>query len=236
MGAKHVLLNHFSQRYPKLPDNLDLSGGAGAVSTYATAETRNTASAHPTTSGDTYATASSTNTTPSPTTDEQQHRPVVAMSFDFMSVKVRDMFKVAHYLEPIAEFYKDGEDEAGGTTGDGEVEEGGGGAAQVANGGKGKKQKDQAQPGAQGKVPKQPKQVKQANQPKQPKQLNKPKEPKQDNERDVREKSTGPGDDARAERNGEEVEGQSRAEKRPSEESGSSPDRKRAKEGSLAPQ
>jgi hypothetical protein len=25
MGAKHILLNHFSQRYPKLPENLDLT-------------------------------------------------------------------------------------------------------------------------------------------------------------------------------------------------------------------
>lgn len=86
MNARHILLNHFSQRYPKLP--------------------RLQASSTPTT--------------------ELAVTPVVSLSFDLMSIRVGDMWKMAHYKDAISLLFP-AEEEA-----DGEVSESGEPAAAAA--------------------------------------------------------------------------------------------------------
>ena len=212
MGAKHVLLNHFSQRYPKLPENINLSGGPSRSAVPDTQVAGNEAtpaqSASPGTEQQT-PTVEELSINPIATPTAESHisssapisdafaeptmsatdpatslpHPVVAMSFDFMSVSVRDMYKIAHYLEAIAEIYKDGEDGDSATVDgvDGVAVNGGGGggagkgrvdeqsAEEAAlNGSADTTAKSQGQGQQQAKQGKQPKQ-KQHKQPKQPK-------------------------------------------------------------------
>ncbi|WVW79468.1 hypothetical protein I302_101437 [Kwoniella bestiolae CBS 10118] len=82
MKARHILLNHFSQRYPKLPK---------------------LPTAVPSTIDDDSTTAV---------------QPVVSISFDFMSIKIRDMWKMAHYMEPLSLLFVETDE------GDGETVEG----------------------------------------------------------------------------------------------------------------
>ena len=72
MGAKHILLNHFSQRYPKIPVLPDSQPG--------------------------------------------QDGPTIAISFDFMSIRVGDMWKMAHYIKPISILVAGAEPEEGDNT------------------------------------------------------------------------------------------------------------------------
>lgn len=119
MGATHVLLNHFSQRYPKLPK---------------LAKPR-----------------------PLPTNGEAADdlkEPIVSISFDLMSIRVGDMWKMAYYMEPLSELFADAEEEEGdntlGVSADGEPADsrtdkalkgnGGGKKRSREDGGRGKKQ------------------------------------------------------------------------------------------------
>lgn len=72
MNARHILLNHFSQRYPKLP-RLQPSEPAADVAV----------------------------------------GPVVSLSFDLMSLRVGDMWKMAHFKDAISLLFP-AEDEADG--------------------------------------------------------------------------------------------------------------------------
>lgn len=78
MEASHVLLNHFSQRYPKLPKL-----------------------APPTQPHD---------------GDSQAAEPIVSISFDFMSIRVRDMWKMSHYMEALTLLFEEVEAEEGDDT------------------------------------------------------------------------------------------------------------------------
>jgi hypothetical protein len=134
------------------------------------------------------------------------------MSFDFMSVKIRDMYKIAHYLEPIAEFYKDGEDDnvTSGPQRDagavGDAEEAAVNGAANSNGGKSKKQAPTTGQGS--------------------KKQKGPKPPKHGKGLHGQTQADKVQDRADVE--------QARLAKRPSEESGGSPERKRAKEEEVA--
>ncbi|KAK6906129.1 hypothetical protein I203_100113 [Kwoniella mangroviensis CBS 8507] len=90
MKAKHILLNHFSQRYPKLPK---------------------------------------LPTAPTPTTTQdgingngssEEIQPVVSISFDFMSIKIRDMWKMNYYMEPLSLLFVETEEDGDGETVEGE--------------------------------------------------------------------------------------------------------------------
>nr|ODO03678.1 hypothetical protein L204_00014 [Cryptococcus depauperatus CBS 7855] len=73
MNARYILLNHFSQRYPKLPKvpayAPSISSGASKTS-----------------------------------------NPIVSVSFDFMSLRLGDMWKMSHYMEPISLLFTDPDD------------------------------------------------------------------------------------------------------------------------------
>jgi ribonuclease Z len=72
MKARNILLNHFSQRYPKIPK------------------------------------------LPAPSPDEEGTvRPVISISFDLMSVKLGEMWKMAHYMPAISELFAESEAEEG---------------------------------------------------------------------------------------------------------------------------
>lgn len=73
MEASHILLNHFSQRYPKFP-KLNLP------------------------------------------TDPSSSNTVISISFDFMSIKIGDMWKMAHYMEPLSMLFDEAEPEEGDST------------------------------------------------------------------------------------------------------------------------
>lgn len=73
MKASHILLNHFSQRYPKFP-KLNLP------------------------------------------TDPSSSNTVISISFDFMSIKIGDMWKMAHYMEPLSMLFDEAEPEEGDST------------------------------------------------------------------------------------------------------------------------
>lgn len=238
MGAKHILLNHFSQRYPKLPENLDLTGapkpGAAGAEPVASAPgpSGDPGTAEPAVAESagvqvTFESATETDisTDPVPPASDPATtlvpdlapqvtapQPIVAMSFDFMSVKIRDMYKVAHYLEPIAEFYKDGEDDnvASGPQRDagaeGDAEEAAVNGTTNGSGGKGKKQAPTTGQGS--------------------KKQKGPKPPKHGKGPDGQTVGDKVQDRADVE--------QARLAKRPSEESGASPERKRAKEDEAA--
>jgi ribonuclease Z len=74
MNASHILLNHFSQRYPKLP-KLNL-----------------------------------------PTSLEGAKQTDISISFDFMSIKVGDMWKMAHYMDALSILFDEAEPEDGDDT------------------------------------------------------------------------------------------------------------------------
>jgi ribonuclease Z len=77
MKAKHILLNHFSQRYPKIPKMPvppPSSPGSPSRSQNGKAE------------------------------------PIVSISFDLMSINVSEMWKMAHYMEPISLLFPDEEE------------------------------------------------------------------------------------------------------------------------------
>jgi ribonuclease Z len=75
MKARNILLNHFSQRYPKLPRLPTASPG-----------------------------------------DDESGQPVVSFSFDLMSIRVGDMWKMAHYMDAISELFKEADPEEGDNT------------------------------------------------------------------------------------------------------------------------
>lgn len=106
MNARYIVLNHFSQRYPKAP-KLQLS-----------------------------------------TAEESSTTPDVAISFDFMSLRAADTWKIAHYMPAIEVLFKQVEKE------DGEDDE----EDKAGNKRKGEQPKQKQK---QGKQPKQPKQAKQ---------------------------------------------------------------------------
>jgi ribonuclease Z len=76
MNASHILLNHFSQRYPKLP-KLNLP-------------------THPSIDG--------------------ERQSDISISFDFMSIKVGDMWKMAHYMDPLSLLFDEAEPDDGDET------------------------------------------------------------------------------------------------------------------------
>ena len=82
MKASHILLNHFSQRYPKLPKlNLPADDGTGSK------------------------------------------QADISISFDFMSIKVGEMWKMAHYMDALSLLFdeaepEDGDDTTGAVEGD----------------------------------------------------------------------------------------------------------------------
>lgn len=73
MNASHILLNHFSQRYPKLP-KLNLPAN--------------------------------------PSSSES----VISISFDLISIKVGDMWKMAHYMDALSLLFDEAEPEDGDDT------------------------------------------------------------------------------------------------------------------------
>jgi ribonuclease Z len=82
MKASHILLNHFSQRYPKLPKlNLPADDGTGSK------------------------------------------QADISISFDFMSIKVGEMWKMAYYMDALSLLFdeaepEDGDDTTGAVEGD----------------------------------------------------------------------------------------------------------------------
>nr|XP_018259272.1 uncharacterized protein I303_08200 [Kwoniella dejecticola CBS 10117]OBR81430.1 hypothetical protein I303_08200 [Kwoniella dejecticola CBS 10117] len=90
MNAKHILLNHFSQRYPKLPKLPVFS--PTPVPTVSTDEAGNDTAA----------------------THEIPSRPVVSISFDFMSLRIGDMWKMQYYMEPLSLLFVEAEEEGDG--------------------------------------------------------------------------------------------------------------------------
>lgn len=81
MGARHILLNHFSQRYPKVPKlpTLTPSDRPG-----------------------------------SPTSSSGATEPIVSVSFDLMSVRVDEMWKMSHYMETIGLLFAEEEEDGDG--------------------------------------------------------------------------------------------------------------------------
>lgn len=73
MNASHILLNHFSQRYPKLP-KLNLPAN--------------------------------------PSSSEA----VISVSFDFMSIKIGEMWKMAHYMDALSLLFDEADPEDGDDT------------------------------------------------------------------------------------------------------------------------
>jgi ribonuclease Z len=72
MKARNILLNHFSQRYPKVPK------------------------------------------LPAPSPDEEgSARPIISISFDLMSIKLGEMWKMAYYMDAISELFAESEAEEG---------------------------------------------------------------------------------------------------------------------------
>ena len=73
-AASHILLNHFSQRYPKLPKSKYKSNGVSK--------------------------------------DEE---PVVCVSFDLMSIRVRDMWRMQYYMDAMEMIFPPEEEDGDGT-------------------------------------------------------------------------------------------------------------------------
>ena len=75
MKARHILLNHFSQRYPKLPKSRqrieDQGDGSG---------------------------------------------PVVSISFDFMSARIGDLWRMKYYMDAVEMLYAEEEEDGDDTT------------------------------------------------------------------------------------------------------------------------
>lgn len=109
MGARYVILNHFSQRYPKIP-KLPVETEDGG--------------------------------------------PTVAISFDFMSLKAKDTWKISHYMKALeilyaeeeAEDKEDGEEKEGTEQTKGEGKGKGGKGKNTGTEGRGEKRASTASP------------------------------------------------------------------------------------------
>ncbi|WWD21385.1 hypothetical protein CI109_105870 [Kwoniella shandongensis] len=88
MNARHILLNHFSQRYPKLP-KLPAPPPPPAPTSDTTVD-QSTATTIP---------------------------PVVSISFDFMSIRISDMWKMSYYMDPLSMLFAEVEEEGEGEDG-----------------------------------------------------------------------------------------------------------------------
>ena len=75
MNARTTLLNHFSQRYPKLPKSSNWAGNDDPI--------RNPVG------------------------------PIVCLSFDFMSVRIGDMWRMSHYMDALGLLFPEEEEEDG---------------------------------------------------------------------------------------------------------------------------
>ncbi|RXK38185.1 hypothetical protein M231_04559 [Tremella mesenterica] len=96
MGASHILLNHFSQRYPKLPR---LAPSSTFYPSYPTID--QTDQTIPSTSES----VTSTGTDPSQIISsslQPDSEPIISISFDLMSIRVGDMWKMSHYMEAMS--------------------------------------------------------------------------------------------------------------------------------------
>ncbi|EIW66065.1 hypothetical protein TREMEDRAFT_70321 [Tremella mesenterica DSM 1558] len=96
MGASHILLNHFSQRYPKLPR---LAPSSTFYPSYPTID--QTDQTIPSTSE----AVASKGTDPSHTISsplQPDPEPIISISFDLMSIRVGDMWKMSHYMEAMS--------------------------------------------------------------------------------------------------------------------------------------
>jgi ribonuclease Z len=102
MGARYVILNHFSQRYPKIPK---LPAPEPVEE-----------------GGEVHAPAG----------------PTVAISFDYMSLRVADTWKMSHFTEPLNLLYAEAEEEVPDAD---EAEEAAKAAVEAQKRGKGKKEK-----------------------------------------------------------------------------------------------
>lgn len=142
MGAEHVLLNHFSQRYPKLPklatsppppevSSEELPIEDSAMTPAEAQVVKNEAGGSETLSiedsprktdgakgaADEAGTTIQSNDHPLNESSLQTATtaPVVSVSFDFMSIRIGDMWKMAHYMDALsllfAEIEKDDGDD-----------------------------------------------------------------------------------------------------------------------------
>ncbi|WWC91109.1 uncharacterized protein L201_006050 [Kwoniella dendrophila CBS 6074] len=89
MKAKHILLNHFSQRYPKLPKLPSAKPKPVTIE------------------------ESGMNDSAIPSVD-QQTEPIISISFDFMSIKIGEMWKMSYYMEPLSLLFVETEEEGEG--------------------------------------------------------------------------------------------------------------------------
>ncbi|KIR35362.1 ribonuclease Z [Cryptococcus deuterogattii MMRL2647] len=99
MGAKYILLNHFSQRYPKLPKLPMPTSVAPGV------QAPSTSTAEPNGVVDEIATLSASSTSLEVSTE-----PIVSISFDFMSLRLGDMWKMPYYMEGLSMLFAEPED------------------------------------------------------------------------------------------------------------------------------
>lgn len=101
MRAKYILLNHFSQRYPKLPKLPMPTSVVPAVETPLTEPTI----AEPDAVFGEAATLSASSTSLQVSTE-----PIVSISFDFMSLRLGDMWKMPYYMEGLSMLFAEPED------------------------------------------------------------------------------------------------------------------------------
>lgn len=101
MRAKYILLNHFSQRYPKLPK---LPMPTSVVPAVETPLTEPTIAEPDAVFGET-ATLSASSTSLQVSTE-----PIVSISFDFMSLRLGDMWKMPYYMEGLSMLFAEPED------------------------------------------------------------------------------------------------------------------------------
>lgn len=115
MRAQHILLNHFSQRYPKMPKmpvpEPPPDAGDATPPGSPSAESPKAGGGSPVQQHVT--SPKLTPTSPRYKGKKPWHaaEPVVSISFDFMSIKVGEMWKMAHYMEPISLLFPEEEDE-----------------------------------------------------------------------------------------------------------------------------
>ena len=101
MRAKYILLNHFSQRYPKLPK---LPMPTSVVPVVETPPTESI-NAEPNAIFGENATFSASSTSLQVSTE-----PIVSISFDFMSLRLGDMWKMPYYMEGLSMLFAEPED------------------------------------------------------------------------------------------------------------------------------
>src|ERR1700756_1756312 len=97
MDAKHILLTHFSARYPRMPPSAVGKAEPDIEPVF-------------TVSSDTGDTGKSSTSPPSRAPD-----PDIAVAFDHLNLTIGDMWKVNHYLPAIEQSFQD-------TTEDGDEE------------------------------------------------------------------------------------------------------------------